>query len=487
VWLGLATGVGILIGSRFSGGTGSTQDIREAKLQRLLEVLDNKYVDSVNTDSLLDVALVQLLRQLDPHSTYVSARDRASNDEDITGSFQGIGVEFSVLRDTPVVIRTFEGGPAFKAGILPGSKLIAANGHPLTGEESSALVVKHLKGPGGQAVQLQWLNRKGKLQEQSVVRDAIETPSIAAALMLNETTGFVRLTQFSINTGGEMEDALSALKRKGMQRLVLDLRGNPGGLFSQAIEVASEFLEPGQVVVKTLSRTREVEEYHANSGGVFRKGSMVVLVDGGTASSAEIVAGALQDHGRASLLGERTFGKGLVQEEVNLPDGSRMWLTTSRYLTPMGKNIQRSYAEGYEAYAEGAFHSQDTGLGRGGITPDQLPSPRDTAGMNLFFFQHMDWGTMDAMALEVADSVGFDRLSAWLAQQNGQLPKPLFDAYLVRINQGKPLGYSLPAPVQRQLQVRMLALLHRYAEGENGYWGVMTGADPLVQQALLLE
>jgi carboxyl-terminal processing protease len=483
--LGLATGLGILIGARFSGGTGGVQDIREAKLQRLLDVLDNRYVDSVNTDSLLDVTLVQLLRQLDPHSSYVSARDREANDEDITGSFQGIGVEFSVLRDTPVVIRTFQGGPAFRAGILPGSKLIAADGHALTGENASDLVVKHLKGPGGKAVQLKWLNRNRAQKEQSVVRDAIETPSIAAAILLEPNTGFIRLTQFSVHTAAEMEDALANLKRKGMDRLILDLRGNPGGLFSQAIEVASEFLEPGQVVVKTLSRTREVEEYTAGSGGLFRKGQMVVLVDGGTASSAEIVAGALQDHGRASLLGTRTFGKGLVQEEVNLPDGSRMWLTTSRYLTPMGKNIQRSYAEGYEAYAEGAFHSQDSGLDRGGIVPDAAPNSQDTVGMNLFFFQHMDWGTMDAMALEVADSIGFDRLPGWLAGLD-ELPNGIFESYLIRINQGKPLGYALPEPVQHQLKVRMLALLHRYAAGEYGYWKVMASADPLVKQALAL-
>ena len=478
LWFGLAVAVGIYIGSRY-GAPVEPHSIREAKLQKLLDVLDAKYVDSVDTDSLLDATLVHMLRQLDPHSSYVSARDRRGNDEDITGTFEGIGIEFRIVKDTVMVMRTFESSPAAQAGLTTGTRLFLADEVALHGADlTQERVVALLKGPPGSKVSLTVRNRSEEPRVVEVRRGEVDLPSVEAALMLNDTTGFIKLQQFTTHTAREVEQALRMLKQKGMSHLIFDLRGNPGGLFSSAIDVASQFLASGTVVVKTLTRDGVEEEYRAGSGGLFRTGRLTVLIDRQTASSAEIVAGALQDHKRARVLGSRSFGKGLVQEEVNLPDGSRMWLTTSRYVTPLGRNIQRSYADGYDAYVDDAFHSADTGRSRGGISPDDALPLDDTAGMNLYFFQHMDWNTMDEMAFAYADEVHF-KVGA-----NSSVPDAVFTAYLTRINGGEPLPYGLPPAAERQLRLRFDALVNRYLHGEVGYWAIMAPGDALVRQAL---
>ncbi len=321
-------------------------------LQEVLDIISRKYVDSVDIEKLSDTAIIALLHQLDPHSSYIPAEDLEMVNEDMNGNFFGVGIEYNIFFDTMHVINVLKDGPAFKAGIKIGDKILKAGdssyvNKKLTGE----LVRKTLRGPLGSPVKLQIL-RAGKLMDITIDRGVIPIYSMEASYMMNATTGFIRLNKFTKQTYREFMTALESLKKQGLKKLVLDVRGNGGGVLDEAIEIADEFLSGDKLITYTEGLHSKKKEYRCRRLGQFETGELVVLADEGSASASEILLGALQDWDRATIIGRRTFGKGLVQEQFDLTDRSALRLTIARYYTPVGRSIQRSYANGDKAYFE---------------------------------------------------------------------------------------------------------------------------------------
>lgn len=406
--------VGMFIGAKLTpvnrmfGGSMSASIYNHNKLQDILYLISREYVDPVDQNQLMDLAIQGMLEQLDPHSVYITAEEIAAVNEEITGNFEGIGVQFNIRYDTVVVLNVLKGGPAEKEGLLGGDRIVSVDGEPIAGVGiTNSDVMKRLKGRRGSTVSLGVI-RKNRPQKLSftLTRDVIQTSSIGASYLLNPSTGYIKINTFSEKTYVEFMEAMDRLTRLGQKRLVLDLRGNGGGILDQSIKIANEFLENGEMIVYTMGKSGKKKTHRANGKGVYRKLPLVVLIDEFSASASEILAGAIQDHDRGTLIGRRTFGKGLVQQQVSLTDGSALRLTTERYYTPAGRSIQKPYShhqdeyygELLERYNHGMMQTPDTSpvpdslkfktlkkgrvvFGGGGITPDHfIPfhHPRDT-------------------------------------------------------------------------------------------------------------
>jgi carboxyl-terminal processing protease len=357
VWLPFLLSIcmiaGIFIGFKMRDGLPGRSFFSLEKrrpIQELMDLIENKYVDKVNINSLADTAIQAMLSKLDPHSVFIPARDLQDVNEDIQGSFFGIGIEFSILEDTLHVLNVLPGGPGDKAGILTGDKFIVANGRSIAGNKLVAdSIRKILRGDRGTTVNIRLL-RDGKTINLSIQRDIIPVSSVDAAYMIDSSCGYIRLNKFSTQTYREFMLSLEKLKKAGLQKLILDLRGNGGGVLDEAVEIADEFLEGDKLITYTEGLHAAKKEYRCRREGQFEKGALVVLADEGSASASEVLIGALQDWDRASIIGRRTFGKGLVQEQFDLSDNSAVRLTIARYFTPSGRSIQRSYANGGKAY-----------------------------------------------------------------------------------------------------------------------------------------
>ncbi len=357
VWLPLIFSLcviaGMFIGYRIRGNMPNQGIfyVEKAKpVQEVLDLIKNKYVDNVNTDSLGTIAIQSILEGLDPHSVFIPATKLTEINEDLEGVFYGIGIEFRIINDTTNAIRILEGGPSQKAGLKPGDKIIRVNDSLVAGNNISNETLKNLmRGKGGSKVTLT-LFRNGNLITKEITRGPVRLFSVDASYMLNDTTGFIRISRFSETTYKEFMIAMDSLHKSGMKALVLDLRDNGGGILTEAIYIADEFLNDNKLITYTVGAHSPKKEYKCDKEGVFEKGSLAVLVNEGTASASEVLAGALQDWGRATIIGRRTFGKGLVQEQYELSDGAGLRLTVARYFTPLGRSIQRSYKEGNEAY-----------------------------------------------------------------------------------------------------------------------------------------
>lgn len=371
-------------------------------VQEILDLIKNRYVDSVDIAALSDSAIVAILSNLDPHSVFIPAEQLQTANEDIIGNFYGIGIEFNVFADTLHVINVLKDGPSFKAGLMVGDKILKAGDTVLSGKEISIESIRNnLRGPLNAVVTLQVL-RNEKLVNIPVTRGVIPLSSVDAAYMIDSSIGFIRLNKFSQQTYREFMQNLEALKKQGLKKLVLDLRGNGGGVLDEAIEIADEFLEGDKLISYTEGAHLKKKEYRSRRQGQFETGPLVVLADEGSASASEILLGALQDWDRATIIGRRTFGKGLVQEQYDLSDKSALRLTVARYFTPLGRSIQRPYTNGGRAYYEeinkrytngGMYYvdslKNDTSqvyttkagkkiYGKGGITPDYFVAA-DTA------------------------------------------------------------------------------------------------------------
>lgn len=362
--------------------------------QEILDLIRNKYVDNVSADSIEDAGINEMLSHLDPHTVYIPAKETNEANEDLVGNFQGIGIEFQIYSDTVNVVNVVPGGPSDKAGLQVGDKLIKAND---TGKLAGVHIdvdgiKKYLRGPGGSTVKLNILHNN-QLKDVIITRGIIPLPALDASYIIAPKTGYIRLNKFSETTYPEFMDALEKLQKKGMDKLILDLRENGGGLIQQAVDVADEFLNDDKLVVYTQGAHSSRHDYDCKRPGLFEEGKLVVLIDETTASASEILTGALQDWDRATIIGRRSFGKGLVQEPFYLSDGSEIRLTIARYYTPVGRNIQKPYDKGKDAYEEellNRFHNgevvaPDTSTqkgtayktpgghivyGGGGITPD---------------------------------------------------------------------------------------------------------------------
>lgn len=330
-------------------------------LQKAIDLIRLKYVDSVNTDSLAGKAIQEMMNELDPHSVYLPPVDLQEANEDLAGNFEGIGVEFNIFSDTVNVVYVIHNGPSDKAGLQIGDKILKVNDSLLAGKNLSIDEIKKLiRGSRGSNALLQIL-RGSQQQTITVKRGTIPVPSIDAAYMIDKTTGYIKLNKFTDNSYEEFMQAMETLKKQGLQNLVLDLEGNGGGFMNEAVDIADEFLDGNKLVVYTQGVNSKKREYHCKRPGIFETGKLVVLVDEFSASASEVLAGALQDWCRAKIVGRRTFGKGLVQEQFPLGDGSAIRLTVARYYTPLGRSIQRSYQRGKKIYMDEVLQRHSNG------------------------------------------------------------------------------------------------------------------------------
>lgn len=382
-----------------------------SKIDYALGLIDETYLTPLDTDSLEENLMSALMEQLDPHSMYIPARDMQAINEPLEGEFDGIGVVFNMLTDTIVVLNTVAGGPSYKAGVLPGDRIITVDGDTVAGRKiNQDKIVERLRGPRGTKVSvgIQRSNVEG-LVAVDIVRDKIPLKSIDAAFMIRPEVGYIRLTSFARTTHQEFLQATESLKMQGMKSLIFDLRSNSGGYLDQAILMTNEFLPEGKLIVYTEVRNGHQQREYSTGGGKLQDIPLVVLIDEYSASSSEILAGALQDNDRGTIVGRRSFGKGLVQSQIPLQDGSALRLTVARYLTPTGRSIQKPYTMGggdYEAdilrrYESGQFFSADsihfadslkfttpggkTVYGGGGIMPDEFV-PIDTLEMTPYYY-----------------------------------------------------------------------------------------------------
>ena len=412
--MALCVVVGIMIGTfyanHFSGNRLNIINSGSSRLSNLLHIIDDQYVDSVNIDSLVEKAIPQILAELDPHSVYISAKDVQLATDDLKGSFSGVGIEFIIRDDTIRVQNVIKDGPANRAGLLAGDKIVSINGKPFVGKIVTNEEAMHrLKGPKDSKVQIgvKRFGEKG-VKVFTVTRGDISVKSISACYMINDTTGYIRVKSFGERTYAEMLSALQTLNIEGADHLIIDLRDNGGGILEAAVQMANEFLPKNRLIVYTQGRKSPRAEYRSNGKGSYQHIPMVVLINEGTASAAEIFAGAMQDNDRATIVGRRSFGKGLVQQQIQFPDGSMIRLTVARYYTPSGRCIQKPFKPGDNAdyendllarYRHGEFFSQDsikhdgpayhthngrTVYGGGGITPD-IFVPEDTSHVTSYY------------------------------------------------------------------------------------------------------
>jgi carboxyl-terminal processing protease len=334
----------------FSQTQADTEEIQ--KIVAAMQIIDLAYVDSVNLQKIVADAIVKSLKELDPHSAYISKEELQKANEPLEGSFEGIGVSFQLFQDTILVISPVPGGPSEKLGILSGDKIVKINNEDATGDKiDNQWVMDRLRGKKGTSVDVSiYRNGKNNLLEFTIVRDKIPLNSIDASFMAAPGIGYIRLNRFSKTSIEEFATAIDTLNSQGMNKLILDLRGNSGGYLNIAYELADEFLEAGKLIVYTEGIHSPRQDYFATPAGHFEKGKLVVIIDEASASASEIVSGAVQDWDRGIVIGRRSFGKGLVQRPFNLPDGSVIRLTTARYFTPTGRCIQRPYENGTEEY-----------------------------------------------------------------------------------------------------------------------------------------
>ena len=453
--MALCVVVGILIGNfyanHFSGNRLNIINSGSNRLSNLLHIIDDQYVDKVNIDSLVDNAIPLILAELDPHSVYISAKDAQAANDDLKGSFTGIGVEFTIRQDTIHVQNVISNGPAERAGVLAGDKIISVDGKPFVGKIVTNEEAMHrLKGPKDTKVKIGVLRYGSKKPKYiTITRGEIPQKSIAATYMLDDKTGYIRIKNFGETTYPELLIALEQLSQQGFTNLVIDLRDNTGGLLTSAIQIANEFLPKNKLIVYTEGRKSPKQEFASDGHGSYQKLPLVVLINEVSASASEIFAGAMQDNDRATIIGRRSFGKGLVQQQIGFPDGSIIRLTIARYYTPSGRCIQKPYSTGddknYEQdlitrYQHGEFFSQDsikhhgpayhTGIGRvvyggGGITPDIFVA-EDTLGMTSYYKE----ASMSGLILQYAFTYTDDNrpklntykemmeLASYLAKQN---------------------------------------------------------------------
>lgn len=403
--------IGTFYANHFSGNKLGIINTSSNKLNALLHIIDDQYVDTVNMGELVEEAMPQILSELDPHSSYIPAKDLEAVNADLKGSFSGIGIQFTIQNDTIHVNSVIQGGPSEKVGLMAGDRIVEVDDSAFVGKiVTNSEAMKRLKGEKGSKVKL-GVYRPGEkdLLHFTVIRGNIPVKSIDAAYMINEKVGYIKVNKFGETTYPELLIALAKLNQKNCEGLIVDLRGNTGGYMAAAIQMVNEFLPNNRLIVYTQGRKSPREDYNSNGTGSNQKMPLVVLVDEGSASASEIFAGAIQDNDRGTIVGRRSFGKGLVQQPIEFSDGSAIRLTIARYYTPSGRCIQKPYEKGKESeyeldlltrYEHGEFFSADsikqdetevyhTRLGRpvyggGGIMPD-IFVPQDTTGMTSYF------------------------------------------------------------------------------------------------------
>jgi len=425
IWLGFVLSKRINNDSDFSQNNSSSSN---DKINSLLEYIEYQYVDTIDKKDLVEKTVTSMLQSLDPHSSYIAASEFAATNEPLEGNFDGIGVEFNIIKDTIRVITPIEGGPSEKIGIRTGDKIIKVDGKNVASIEiTNKQVFEKLRGESGTIVRVSILRRGiNKMLEFKITRDAIPLYSLDASYMVKPDIGYIKISKFAATTYQEYLKAFNDLNNQGMKKLILDLRGNPGGYLNAAVDISDEFLTNGLQIVYTQGKANPKKTYKATEHGSFENNPLVVLIDEGSASASEIVAGAMQDNDRGTVIGRRSFGKGLVQDQLQLPDGSAIRLTIARYYTPTGRCIQKPYSddkdiyynEEYSRYENGELLNEDSikidktkkyttpegkvVYGGGGIMPDifvPIDTARASAALTKIFYS----GTLNTFAFEFAD------------------------------------------------------------------------------------
>lgn len=505
---------GILAGSYLSSHDAAR--LSRQKLDRVFDIIDQYYVDEVSGDSLIELTLPELLHNLDPHSAYIPAADRSVANRDLEGSFYGIGVSFQIINDTIYVLEVINDAAAEKAGLLAGDRIIEVDGKNVAGVGVTENdVFTNLRGPLGSPVDVtvKRLNSPAPITYH-LIRSEVPVSPIDASYMINDSTGYLRLSKFSDNTFETAYLTLNQLRSLGARSFILDLRGNGGGFMVPAVRLANEFLESGRLIVSTKGRSMaDNRTIFADGTGAYNNDKIVVLVDEFTASASEILSGAIQDNDRGLVIGRRTFGKGLVQQSFELPDSSEFRLTVQRYYTPSGRCIQKKYSPGhngdyeievYDRYNRGEIFSADsihvdstqifnttTGrlvYGSGGIIPD-IFVPSDTSNITNYYIKVANNGLLRKFAYEYAD-LNRERLneSENTAEMLSKLPS---DYVLLQsfVNYAQTKGNIAPRwyyiNISAPLIVNQIkALIARDILGLDGYFEVVNETDPVVQEAL---
>jgi carboxyl-terminal processing protease len=517
VWLPLIFSLvmiaGMFFGFKLHQQTGSARGYfvrdRRSSLQEALDLIKTKYVDTVKIDSLQDNAMEGLMNQLDPHSVYIPATDLSEANEDIVGNFQGIGVEFNIFDDTVNILYVVPNGPSDKGGLLIGDRIVKVGDSSIVSKTlPSADIRRLIRGEAGTKVDLT-IVRNHQVMHKVITRGNIPIPSLDASYMMDATTGYIKLNKFAETTYQEFMRAMEMLQAKGMNSLVLDVRGNGGGLVSQATNIADEFLDGDKLIVYTQGTNTERREYRASKDGVFETGKLVLLIDELSASATEILAGALQDWDRATIVGRRSFGKGLVQEQYGLSDGSAIRLTIARYYSPTGRSIQRPYDKGKKIYMEeimdryrngqlvnaDSIHQNTTKAyktkggrtvyGGGGIMPDVFV-PIDTS----IYTQSITKLYLDGRFNNFVYTYYFNHLKEF---QQYKTPAEFAARYqnsadawsqLVAFAQKDSVNlHNIPATDKQDVQDRIKAYLARLKWRTQGFYEVSNALDKVVQKA----
>lgn len=510
--------LGMVLGFNMRDSLRSKRDIgtalrRNDRIEEIIGLIKEKYVDSVNANELYEEAVTGLLSPLDPHTVYIPSEELESVNEDLEGSFSGIGIEFSILRDTLEVTSVIKNGPAAKAGMIAGDQILKVDDSLVAGTGiTSERIMKLLRGQQNSLVDLTVKKiSDNKLAAVTIKRDMVPIYSIDAVLMVDQKTGYIKINRFSATTYDEFVEALTTLKEKGATQLILDLRDNPGGYLDAATSICDEFIDGDKLLVYTNGRKSGKNEYYAGEKSSFENGKIAILVDEGSASASEILAGAVQDWDRGIIVGRRTFGKGLVQEQYEMPDGSAIRLTIAKYYTPSGRCIQRSYKDGKEAYRADI----EKRLEDGELTGKEKNTPEDTTkfytanrrlvygggGVKPDVYVAYDTNRWSATALDAAYSEEM-KTAIWdyFIQNRSKLNFKSISEFVHFFNDEKSVitRYISSLPLTKRknamelfekksityLNTQIKAELARYLFQDNGYYSVKLKEDNVVNKAL---
>lgn len=504
--------VGLFLGNILTPSKVAQQSLGESryqKMQDIIQILDGRYVDDVNSEELFETTIGDMLHKLDPHSNYIPAKDLKAMNEAMVGKFGGVGIRFFIIRDTVCVTNVLPDSPAMRAGLKSGDKIVEVDGKKVARVKiSNEEIMGMLKGTENTAVQLTVLREKKKIKKK-VIRGSIPVESVLAAYMIDKSVGFVKIEQFSMATSYEFKEATAKLKAAGMKKLIIDLRNNGGGVLTGATEIADEFLKAGIPIVETRGKHTAPYTYRATSKGGLEDVQVAILINSNSASASEILAGAIQDNDRGTIIGRRSFGKGLVQEDVMLRDGSNLRLTIARYYTPTGRCIQKPYSDDYDSYMHDQMERYDNGelykvdstllvdslkyktpkgkivYGGGGIMPDVFV-PYDTTGSTWYYTQLRYTNVFTTFAFDYVQGkrtkwsspADFKRKFKVTEDILNDLVNFAASEYKIKLDQKefqiskKLISEVLKAEIARQIWL------------EEGYYEIYNDFDPEVQRAI---
>lgn len=515
LWFSIVLVIGLLLGTRISRPVFKYTPERgsASKLDQIMQLIGEEYVDTISEKQLTEKAIASLLQNLDPHSAYIPAEETREMNEPLQGNFEGIGVEFNILNDTIMVVAALAGGPSEAVGLRAGDRIVKIEGKNVAGVKiKNKDVVSKLRGKGGTKVTISIL-RRGTSKELpfTITRGKIPIHSLETSYMLDKEIGYIRISRFAATTYEEYLNAFHKLKQEGMKKLVLDLRGNPGGYLTAAINLSDEFLPKNKMIVYTQGKARPKEVFSSTSTGKFETEPLVILIDEGSASASEIVAGAIQDNDRGTIIGRRSFGKGLVQQQIDFPDSSALRLTIARYYTPTGRSIQKPYSSDIEGYYNEEYDRLKKGellnkdsihfsdslkfltpkgkivYGGGGIMPD-IFVPLDTSGRSEFLGKLLYSGAVNQFSLDYADQHratlrkygNFNEFVSRFVIDEAMLNS--FYAYAEKSGvKGNAASHAMAEPL---LKVHIKGLIARVIWGNDAYYRVIQDVDNILNKAI---